>query len=1037
MNDSISSSFDTLLRQVSSSACSDEAACLEELLPHLLPFKEQQALILARALHYVEIVRAAKPKMGVENFLQEYGLNSREGLALLRLAEALLRIPDGKTADALIEGSMEGSRWLHPGGAPSGSLMHSAGLGLNVAQRILQMGTGGGLIAKLLGKAGDPLIRVALKRAMRVIGTAFIIGETMPQALKNAAPYMRKGYLFSYDMLGEGARSQAQADGYLRHYLEAIKAIGKHNDVSQPLYRRAGVSIKLSALHPRFELLKYNRLMAELLPSLITLADEAEKQGVMLTIDAEEASRLDITLALFAALLKAHSFEGLGIAVQAYQKRAMPVLKFLRHLAEGTGHRIPVRLVKGAYWDAEIKRAQMLGLEGFPVFTRKAHTDVSYMACAAYLLEQPDYFYPQFATHNALTVASIEHIAAGKEYEFQRLQGMGEQLYDALLLETSNPVPCRIYAPVGPHEELLAYLIRRLLENGAANSFVHQLSDHSIPLESVLADPINAMLLEGMRPARHIALPEQLYGDERKNAAGKDTGYRYDMYALHSQLNALQESVWLASPLVAGEAAAGKVVANYQPSSHKKKVGEVTLSTPAQCEVAMVVAQAAFAKWSGVPVEFRAAMLEKLGELLEENTVELIALLMREGGKALADSIAEIKEAVDFCRYYAAEARKVMQEERLMGPVGEENTLSLHPRGVFVCISPWNFPLAIFIGQIAAALVTGNTVVAKPAGQTPLIAFRAVSFMHEAGIPKEVVQLVTGEGAVAGAALVGDVRTAGVAFTGSTAVARAINRILSQREAPIVPLIAETGGQNCMIVDSSALLEQAVDDIVTSAFNSAGQRCSALRVLYVQTEVADRLIELLMGAMAELEIGEPTFFSADIGPVIDAGALEALEAHVVRMKREAKLLYAPALSPSLKEVGYFIAPHLFEVSSIASLQGEVFGPILHLIRYKSEELGKVIHDINSTGYGLTLGICSRIEERVQFVASHARVGNIYVNRSMIGATVGVQPFGGEGLSGTGPKAGGPHYLARFCTERVISVNTAAIGGNVALFDPLP
>ncbi len=1024
-----------MLRNLSSKAYQADQECLEAMVPYLHAYERHYPAILTQARRYVEAMRAASEHVGMESFLREYRLNSPEGMAMLHLAEALLRIPDKDTADALISGNVEGIQWRQPGrDIMHNSLMGNTRVGLNIVQKILHLGDGNTPFSRLFARASDPLVRSVFRRAIRLMGRMFIMGESIPVALRHAAKAQRKGYMLSYDMLGEGARTAAQAEHYTSQYRRAIRAIGEKNAENAPLYKRASISIKLSALHPRFELLKYNRMMEELLPRLKMLCLEAKQQNIMVTIDAEEAARLDISLALMNALLRdkeLKGFNGIGLAVQAYQKRALPVLASLRDLAEETGRRIPIRLVKGAYWDTEIKRAHMLGLSGFPVFTRKEHTDVSYLACTVMLLEHPACFYPQFATHNALTIASIKQIANSSDYEFQRLQGMGGTLYDYVLAH--DAVACRIYAPVGPQEELLAYLIRRLLENGASTSFVHQVADPSIAPETLLQDPIALTFKAGIHMDNTIRLPDNLYGEARQNSRGLDIGNRYQMYRLHSQLQPLKSSVWFASPLINGEAVEGEPVMAVQPSNHAVAVGEVVLAGEAEAKRAMEVAQAAFPAWNGLAVEHRAALLEKLSDALEDNAEEFYSLCMREAGKTLADSIAEVREAVDFCRYYAVQARILMgQEQELPGPTGESNRVSLHGRGVFVCISPWNFPLAIFTGQMLAALVTGNTVIAKPANQTPLIAYRLVTLMLEVGFPSGVVHFVPGEGRVVGSALVKDRRTAGVVFTGSTATARFINRTLAERDAAIVPFIAETGGQNCMILDSSALLEQAVDDIIMSAFNSAGQRCSALRVLYVQEEVADRLIALLAGAMQELKLGEPTHFSTDIGPVIDKAAKETLEAHIARMKEEAIFHYATPLESDLAEMGTYVAPHLFEIPSLALLDKEVFGPIVHVVRFKAANIHKVVDEINSTGYGLTLGIFSRIEQRVQYSAERVRVGNIYVNRSMVGATVGVQPFGGEGLSGTGPKAGGTFYLTRFCVERTISVNTAAIGGNVEL-----
>ena len=981
----------------------DETECVKALIAETSTLKRHHRAIAKRASLLIEEARKKKPTFGVESFLSEYGLSSKEGITIMCLAEALLRIPDTATADALIHDKFTGTKWeAHLGNSPS-LLVNASSWGLLLTGKVINLDHArsslGQLVGGLVAKAGEPIIRAALKKAMHILGTEFVLGETISSALHHATTYARKGYMFSYDVLGEGARSTHQACTYYDGYMEAIASISLATDHALPLYHRPSISVKLSALHPRYELVKYARLREELLPKLKKIFVHAMEKGLCVTLDAEESSRLDLSLLLFAEVLsdpRFNGYNGFGLAVQAYQKRALPVLTFIQNLAEQLGRRIPVRLVKGAYWDSEIKKAQHLGLEGYPVFTRKPYTDLSYLACARTLLAHPQQFYPQFATHNAYTISSIMEMAGEKEYEFQRLHGMGEAIYTHLLM--TEQVRCRIYAPIGAHVDLLSYLIRRLLENGANTSFVHLLADNATPMTVLTRDPIAETEHLKCEPSPSIPLPEKII-PARQNPLGIDTGNLAQLLSMHKHL---------------------------QHHSLKPLPAE---STNEAMDSALNRTSQAFPEWAAQHPFHRTAILKKTADLFDRHRNELISLCMQEGSKTLGDSISEIREAIDFLRYYAGEAEQHLLPKRLASITGETNELTLHGRGVFFCISPWNFPLAIFTGQIAAALVTGNCVIAKPAEQTPRIAMWAVQFMHEAGIPEDVLTLLIGDGATIGHRIISDPRIAGVVFTGSTETAQLINRQLANRGDAIVPLIAETGGQNAMIVDSSALLEHAVDDIISSAFGSTGQRCSALRVLFIQEEIAAPLIRLLADSMLEIAAGNPLEFSTDIGPVIDDTAYAMLSSHSDHMHKTAKVIYAPPLTKASR----IIPPQIFEIDHLSDLSKEVFGPILHVIRYKAEELDSVIDAINATGYGLTFGVHSRIEEKVTLLRSRIHAGNMYVNRSMIGAVVGMQPFGGEGLSGTGPKAGGPHYLLRFCKERTLTVNTAAVGGNVELY----
>jgi len=998
---------------ISSLAFMDEEKAMRVLLASIEPLAGMEPAIMKRASSWTRQIREDGLGHGVEAFLNAYGLDTNEGVALMCLAEALLRIPDSNTADALIRDTFEGRQWDRYTGSADSWLVNLSSWGLLLTGKVVDFGGDAQagifkVVKNLVAKTGEPIIREALKKAMKLIGGQFVLGETVDEALSHSRSYMKKGYRFSYDILGEGARSDEQAKGYVQSYRDGIALIGKSVPKGTPLFEAPGISVKLSALHARYQLVKRDRVMTELLPRLKEIMLAAKQAGIAVAIDAEEASRLDIEMHLFEALIADPVFtgwNGIGFVVQAYQKRAFCLIDWLAGQAKLHNRIIPIRLVKGAYWDSEIKWAQLNGLPSYPVFTRKEHTDVSYLACANKMLSYRDSFFPQFATHNVRTVASIlcvsEHYGWKKgSFEFQRLHGMGEAMHDMIV----SDIPSRIYAPVGAHKDLLAYLIRRLLENGANSSFVHLLMDSSKTPEEILADPVAATKAQAQLYNPYIPLPPYMYGTARKNSTGIDFGNKAQLDAFCKGLAAHNDTKLPAAPDV----------------------------SVAGLNEAITTAQRAFPAWAVTHAEERARILERAADLIEARTHELVSLCTREAGKTLPDGIAEIREAADFCRYYAAEARKLLSPQTLTGPAGESNILTYHPRGIYACISPWNFPLAIFMGQVAAALVTGNCVLAKPAEQTPVIARRAVEILIEAGIPREVLHLVPGPGETIGAGLVSDKRIAGVVFTGSVETAQRIQQALATRGGAIVPLIAETGGQNCMVVDSSALPEQAVDDIILSAFGSAGQRCSALRVLFVQEDIADELIKLLAGAMQELQVGDPGKPDTDIGPVIDAEAQKMLLDHIATMKKSARLVASAPLTSNA--AGHFVAPHAFEIKNIGELEREMFGPVLHIVRFKTGTLAQVISAINSTGYGLTFGVHSRVDDHIRMLVTQVHAGNIYVNRSMIGATVGVQPFGGEALSGTGPKAGGPLYLTRFLTERTTTINVAAIGGNVSLLN---
>ncbi|WP_262378606.1 bifunctional proline dehydrogenase/L-glutamate gamma-semialdehyde dehydrogenase PutA [Luteimonas viscosa] len=1098
-----------------------------------------RAAIHATATDLVRRVRARTVDQGaIEAFMRQYDLGSEEGVLLMCVAEALLRIPDQDTADRLIRDKLGEADWKKHVGQSDSVLVNASTWGLMLTGHLVDLADDTrrdvhNAFKRLVGRVGEPVIRLAVRQAMRIMGHQFVMGRTIGEALARSRKGGNAAFRYSFDMLGEAALTQADADRYLRAYGEAIDAIGASGRASGGHFAdeiaAPSISVKLSALHPRYEHAQRGRVLAELAPRLLKLARQAKGYNIGLTIDAEEADRLELSLDVIERAWSdplLDGWNGFGIVVQAYQKRAPFVIDWIADLARRHGRRIPVRLVKGAYWDSEVKRAQVDGLPGYPVFTRKPNTDVSYLANAARLLSNTDAVYPMFATHNAQTIAAVHRMAAallpsavgsppssaaplpspghggrvgdggpsgrdaadapssappghlpghvqrtvrsdalrgdaaraapphpleaGEEhrrsihhYEFQKLHGMGDDLYAEVIPADRLDVPCRVYAPVGSHEDLLPYLVRRLLENGANSSFVNRISDEDVSIDDLVRDPVE--VVAGFEAIAHprIPLPVDLYRgftastgqDDRSNSMGVNLANDDRLRTLAEQVDAAVaaagEQGWRAAPLVPGAAIAGPDIAVTNPADRRQRIGQWQAADDAAVECALRNAVTAHPAWDATPAASRAAILEHAADLLEQRMPQFIALCTKEAGKTVPDGVAEVREAVDFLRYYAGRARHDFAPLPLPGPTGESNALQLAGRGVFVCISPWNFPLAIFAGQVAAALAAGNSVIAKPAEQTNLIGWHAVKLLHEAGVPEAVLQFVPGDGATVGAALTSDPRVAGVAFTGSTDTARAINRAMAARDAAIGVLIAETGGQNALIADSSALPEQLVKDALASAFTSAGQRCSAARVLFVQEDIADKVIGMLAGAMAELQVGDPALLSTDVGPVIDTDAKCLLDEHATRMQGTAKPIAEARLGPGT-EHGTFFAPRAWELQSLSQLTRENFGPALHVIRWKASELDAVVDAINATGYGLTLGIHSRIDETVERIVQRAKVGNVYVNRNQIGAVVGVQPFGGQNLSGTGPKAGGPHYLPRFATEKTVTINTTAAGGNASL-----
>ena len=992
-----------------------------------LTARERERVVL-QAEGLMAALRAPGRAGWIDLFLQEYSLSSEEGAALLGLAEAYLRVPDAGTADALIRDKLGQGDWRAHLGSTGSVMVNGATLGLILAQSLTE--SSGGPLKSLVARLGEPAIRVAVAGAMQRMGEAFVLGRSIEEGLKRADRGANRAFRYSFDTLGEGARTAPDAEVYMEAYRAAVNAVRAEGAGSGDVFARDSVSVKLSALHPRYEPFQAARAVPELTRKLVELGRLAKAADIGLTVDAEESERLEMSLTIIEAAARDPSlagWDGLGMAIQAYQRRAPAVVDWAEAMASSTGRRLMVRLVKGAYWDTEIKRGQERGLADYPVFTRKSATDVSYMACAKAMLRS-DRLFPAFATHNALTVATVmEWAGARRDFEFQRLHGMGDGLYEGLMADRG--VAVRVYAPVGGYRDLLAYLVRRLLENGANTSFVHQLANADVSDDELLTDPVDEAVATGFTPHPAIAAPADLYAPERRNSAGLDLSDAATVETLTGEMATVWSRPHRAGPIVGGEHVAGAEQTVQDPADNTRAAGAVVEARTSDLHRALDIAVRAQGDWNLRPAADRAVILRRLGDLMERDRSLLMALAVREAGKTLADALGEVREAVDFCRYYAAEAERHGAPIRLPGPTGELNELSLAGRGVFACVSPWNFPLAIFIGQVAAALVTGNAVVAKPAPQTPLIAAAAVRLALEAGVPTGVLHLLPG-GAEVGAALVADPRVKGVVFTGSTGSARRIARsLLDDESRPLVPLIAETGGLNAMLVDSTALPEQVVADVIASAFLSAGQRCSALRLLCLHEDIAESTLQMLFGAMDELIIGDPADPATDVGPVIDAAARERIETHIKTWK--GRVVHATAMPAGL-ERGTFVAPTVIRLDAAADLDVEIFGPVLHVVTWKGGEMNETVDAVMRSGYGLTLGVHTRIGAAADAVRARARVGNLYVNRTMIGAVVGVQPFGGEGLSGTGPKAGGPHYLPRFCVERTWTVDTTSAGGNASL-----
>ncbi|PMR75327.1 bifunctional proline dehydrogenase/L-glutamate gamma-semialdehyde dehydrogenase PutA [Billgrantia endophytica] len=1041
--------LDALFARISEHYAIDENAFVDELVNVLSADTDDFRRIAGKTAELVREVREMDTAVDtIDELLQQYSLDTHEGLMLMCLAEAMLRIPDKATADALIEDKLGPADWKAHMGQSESWLVNASTWGLLMTGRVVTLdkprdGKPSSFINRLVNRMGEPVIRRAMVEAMKVMGKQFVLGRDIDEALKRSRPLFNKGYTYSYDMLGEAARTRADAKRYFDDYALAIEQVGKTSQSLPDRTPSPSVSIKLSALHPRYEFGRRKQILRELVESVRKLAAMARERDVALTIDAEEVDRLELSLEVFRAIYESDTCKGwghFGLVVQAYSKRALPVLHYLNRLAERQGDEIPVRLVKGAYWDSEIKESQQLGVEGYPVFTRKASTDVAYLVCARFLLsaQARGRIFPQFATHNAHTISAILEVAndAQRAFEFQRLHGMGEALYDAALKRAPKGTYCRIYAPVGAHKDLLPYLVRRLLENGANSSFVHQLVDPKVPVESLCVHPVESLRQYRSHANPHIPLPKDIYGEKRRNSKGVNLNVRSHYQPLMDAMARFMDKTYTTGPLLAFEVSKDVDTTHVvtSPYDHNQRVGSVQWTTREQASRAVDAAWAAFPRWEATPVGERATIIRRLADLMEENLAELMALCSREGGKLLTDGVDEIREAVDFCHYYAMRAEELFDAPtELPGPTGESNELMLGGKGVFAAISPWNFPVAIFCGQVVAAAVSGNTVLAKPAEQTSIVAHRVIELLHEAGMPRDVVQLLPGDGPTVGSVLTSDPRITGVVFTGGTDTAQIINRALAARDnVPLPTLIAETGGMNALIVDSTALPEQVVADVIQSAFQSAGQRCSALRVLYLQDDVADRVIEILKGAMDELHVGDPRDLGTDVGPVIDEEARQGLMAHIDKLKAEGRLLAETRLDPAHTAHGTFVPPTAFRIDGIDALEREQFGPVLHIVRYKASEIDKVIDTINDKGYGLTFGVHSRNESFAELIAQKIRVGNVYINRNIIGAVVGVQPFGGQGLSGTGPKAGGPHYLLRFATEKTVTVNTAALGGNASL-----
>lgn len=1014
----------------------DETECVERLL-NLIDFTteiERAVSQLAEKL-IIEVREQEGEKRGIEELMWQYDLSTKEGILLMCLAEALWRVPDKETENLLIYDKLTSAEWKSHIGASKSTFVSFFTWGLALSAKVLKKEKAGQfktIWRNLIRKTGEPVIRKVVREAIKLLSKQFVLGRTINEAIKRSQNALKEGFRYSYDMLGEVARTQADADRYYNSYFQAISTLGKSHS-AENIYEGPSISVKLSALYPRYEFKKRELAVPFLINRAKELAIHAKQQKIGMTIDAEESDRLDISLDIFASLFKDKAFEkseGLGLAVQAYQKRALPLIEWLIDLAHQQKRRIPIRLVKGAYWDSEIKVTQMEGFDNYPVFTRKANTDISYIACAKKMLSAQQAIYPQFATHNAYSIAAIlalmNYDYDNYNFEFQNLQGMGKALYHYVV--TKLHLPCRIYAPVGYHKDLSPYLVRRLLENGANSSFVNRITDQAVPISQLIESPFQKWGSFKKIPNPKISLPKDIFGKERINSVGMDLSNFSELMPLNEAIKKALNKTWKASPFLR-EIKDGQPV--FDPADNRRQIGVIELADETDVQKAIEAASLAFPTWDQKGIAVRATVLRKMAGLLEAQQAELIAIIIREGGRTLLNALSEVREATDFCRYYALQAEKHLNDVELPGYTGESNVLRMKGRGIILCISPWNFPIAIFTGQIAAALVTGNAVIAKPSGQTPLTAARVTQLFYEAGVPRKILQLIPGLGSTVGQALIESSKISGIIFTGSDITARHIQKTLANRSGPIVPFVAETSGINAMIADSTALPEQLVYDVITSAFDSAGQRCSALRILYLQDEITDGMIKMLADAMAEIKIGDPMLLSTDVGPVIDAKVQKTLQKHEAFMQKEAKLIYKADLPPETR-YGTFVAPQAYELPSLELIKGEVFGPILHVLRYRKQDLDKVIDDINALGYGLTFGIQSRIDKTINHIQSRIHAGNIYVNRNTIGAVVGIQPFGGGWLSGTGPKAGGPHYLPRFCIESTLTINTAAAGGNASL-----
>jgi RHH-type transcriptional regulator, proline utilization regulon repressor / proline dehydrogenase / delta 1-pyrroline-5-carboxylate dehydrogenase len=998
-----------------------------------------------RARKLVTQTRAErKKKGGVDALMAQYHLSHDEGIALMCLAEALLRVPDNATVDQLIRDKLTEGAWTRFIGKSDSSFVNAATLGLVLTGKWFsksKVDTPDDMLGRwqsVMNKMGLPVIRQAVYQMMRLLGEQFVMGHDIPQALKRAKKMEKSHYLFSYDMLGEAAMTDADALRYYEAYADSIRTLGQIKG-SQTLYQRPGISIKLSALHPRYEQAHAETCVPELTERILALVHLAQEANIMVTLDAEEADRRDLSFLIYEAVLEQvakTAWQGFGLALQAYLKSADYALDFIIQLARKHKVKIPLRLVKGAYWDTEIKAAQQAGLSDYPVFTCKTNTDVAYLALAKKMLDASDVIFPQFATHNAMTISALmDWIGTRCDFEFQCLHGMGQTLYDDLLKKAhvdGKPWHCRVYAPVGAHQELLPYLVRRLLENGANSSFVHHITDPNTPIESLLVDPIARVSAKKSKRHPQIPLPRDLYGVSRLNAMSFDLHNPSILLKLRESMLPAAKQQWTIRPLpLSLPITDSKPKTLWPPQRQDRSLGVIHCADRQTVEAAYDLAMTGYETWSACSINDRAACFLRAADALEKRLPEFMAIAILEAGKVWQDALDEVREAIDFLRYYALEGQRILGKHTLPGPTGECNTLSVSGRGIMVCISPWNFPLAIFTGQVSAALMAGNVVLAKPATQTAIIAYEMVRLLYEAGVPESALMLLPGSSRTVGPALISDPRLQGTLLTGSTDTAKKINRALAEKEGPIVPLVAETGGQNVMIVDSSALPEQVVADVVQSAFQSAGQRCSALRVLFIQEDIAEKMETMLAGAMALLRIGDPERLDTDIGPIIDAASLKHLHSHEAYLRTIGQLIATVPLPKDLPS-GHYCAPSAWRIESLDQLKGEVFGPILHVIHYQKDDLQQVLDAIHQTGFGLTLGIHSRIQETIAFITDRAKVGNIYVNRNMIGAVVGVQPFGGMGLSGTGPKAGGPHYLQRLTQEQTISDNTASVGGNTVL-----